>query len=67
MKKQAQFMKRGDVFVYNGSAWLCATDAYQDSKGRWKIQLADNKRKLAIIPTSSFFTFSSGNEELEVK
>lgn len=66
MTKKAKSMKRGDVFVWNDSEWKCATDATQDSKGRWQVQLADEKRKHSIIPTNSFFTFSSGDEKLTI-
>jgi hypothetical protein len=66
MKKQAQFLKKGDTFFYAQSKWTCGSDAYENKKGMWQVQLADDRRKGNIIPTSEVFTFSKPSEKMEI-
>jgi hypothetical protein len=67
MTKQAQFLKKGDAFLYAQSKWVCGSDAYENKKGMWQVQLADDRRRGgSIIPTSEVFTFSKPSESMQI-
>jgi hypothetical protein len=69
MEKQAKNLKKGDLFFTVGNSWLCASDAFQDKNGLWKVKLGDYDKSHRVIPCNlnSVYTFKSASEKFICK